>query len=96
MRGCVRILFLTAVLSAQTIQEVEITGELHHQLVLANDQVRVFNVEVAAHGETLMHWHRHDYVYVMLGDAKGVDSIKGKDPVNVSLSDGDIGFVAGR
>jgi quercetin dioxygenase-like cupin family protein len=87
-------LFLTGWLTAQAGQEVEITAEHHHQLVLANDQIRVFNVDVAPQSETLMHWHRHDYVYVMLGPAKVVNAVQGKDPLTVTLSDGDVGYVA--
>jgi hypothetical protein len=95
MKCCVQFLFLSALLTAQTAQEVEITAEPHHQLVLANDQVRVFNVDVPPHSETLMHWHRHDYIYVTLGLSEVVNAVQGKDPVTARLQDGQTGFLPG-
>ena len=95
MKRCVLYLLLTVFLSAQAGREVEITAEPHHQAVLANDQVRVFNVEIPPHSETLMHWHRHDYVYVTLGDSQVVNTVKGKDPVHVEMRDGQTGFLPG-
>ena len=56
-------------LAAQTTTEVEITSEPSHHPVLENEYIRVFKVEVARHASTLMHRHRHDYVFVTLGDA---------------------------
>ena len=94
MKHCIFFLFLTGFLTAQSAQGVEITAEPHHQLVLANDQVRVFNVDVPPHSETLMHWHRHDYIYVVLGAAEIVNAVQGKDPVTLALSDGDARFVS--
>ncbi len=90
MKLCV--LFLAAILTAQSAPEVEITAEPHHHQVLANDQVRVFNVEVPPHADTLMHWHRHDYIYVTLGAAEVVNAVKGKPPVTVKLADGETRF----
>jgi hypothetical protein len=95
MKRCVLFLLLTVFLSAQAGREVEITAEPHHQAVLANGQVRVFNVEIPPHSETLMHWHRHDYVYVTLGDSEVVNTVKGKDPVHVEMRDGQTGFLVG-
>jgi quercetin dioxygenase-like cupin family protein len=93
MKRCALFLFLTAVLLAQSAPEVEITAEPHHHQVLANDQVRVFNVEVAPHSDTLMHWHRHDYIYVTLGATEVVNAVKGKAPIAVKLADGDTRFL---
>ena len=54
---------ITTLLAAQaTAPEVEITAEPAHHLTFENKSVRVFNVEVPPHAETLMHWHRHDYI----------------------------------
>lgn len=88
-------LFLTALLTAQAAQEAEITAEPHHQVMMADERVRVFNVEIPPHSETLMHCHRHDYVYVTLGDSQVVNTVKGKDPVTVEMRDGQTGFLAG-
>jgi oxalate decarboxylase/phosphoglucose isomerase-like protein (cupin superfamily) len=95
MKPCILMLVLTSFFAALDAQELEITAEPHHQMVLANDQVRVFNVEVPPHSETLMYWHRHDYIYVVLGAAQIVNAVKGKDPATLALADGDVTFVPG-
>src|SRR5271170_6963670 len=74
--------------------EVEITAEPHHHLTLENKSVRVFNVEVAPHSDTLMHWHRHDYIAVNLGAAEVVNAVKDKPPITVKLQDGQTGFTS--
>ena len=89
------VLFLTTFLTAQSAPEVEITAEPHHHLVFANDQVSVFNVDVAPHTETLLHRHGHDYFYVMFGACEIVNAVQSKDPVNVSLHDAQVGFTPG-
>jgi oxalate decarboxylase/phosphoglucose isomerase-like protein (cupin superfamily) len=86
------LLLLTTILHAQSPQEVEITAEPHHHLVLANAQVRVFSVDVVPHTDTLMHWHRHDYIYVMFGQSEVVNAVQAKAPVPINLQDGQVGF----
>jgi hypothetical protein len=95
MRRLALFLFLTTLLTAQSAPEVEITAEAHHHLVFTNDQVRVFNVDVPPHADTLMHRHRHDYIYVTLGDSEVVNAVQGKDAVTVKLQDGETGFHSG-
>lgn len=85
----------TVLLSAQAIPEVEITNEARHHLALENEYVRVFKVEVAPHDATLMHRHRHDYVWVTLGASDVSNEVEGKSPVEVKLQDGQTGFTAG-
>ena len=88
-------LLLAAVsLSAQTPNEVEITNEGHHHQVLENDFVRVFKVEVGPHDATLMHRHRHDYLYISLGPADVSNEVEGKSPAQLKLQDGQTGFLA--
>ena len=74
--------------------DVEITAEPHHHLVIDNPFVRVFNLEVPPHGDTLVHWHRHDYIWVTLGASEVVNAVEGKPPVTVKLRDGETGFSA--
>ncbi len=88
------VLFLTTFLTAQSAPEVEITAEPHHHLAFANDQVRVFNINVPPHSETLLHWHRHDYIYITLGDSEVINVVQGKDPVTLKLQDGQTGFLS--
>jgi oxalate decarboxylase/phosphoglucose isomerase-like protein (cupin superfamily) len=84
---------LATLLAAQaTAPEVEITAEPHHHLTLENKSVRVFNVEVPPHADTLMHWHRHDYIYVTLGASEVVNAVKDKAPITVKLQDGETRF----
>jgi oxalate decarboxylase/phosphoglucose isomerase-like protein (cupin superfamily) len=94
MRRSLLLVFLTTFLTAQA-PEVEITAEPHHHEILANDQVRVFTVNVPPHTDTLLHRHRHDYIYVTLGDSEVVNAVQGKDPVTVKLQDGQTGFLSG-
>jgi len=86
------VLLLAPLLLAQTTQQVEITAEPHHHLAFSNDQVRVFSVEVPAHTDTLIHWHHHDYIYVVLGDAAVTNEVVGKPSVSLTLHDGDTAF----
>ena len=81
-------------LAAQTTTEVEITSEPSHHLVLETESIRVFKVEVAPHASTLM--HRHDYVFVTLGDAHVSNQVEGKPSVDLKLSDGETRLVAGN
>ena len=74
---------------------VEITAEPAHHLALENEQVRVFQVEVAPHAATLLHRHGHDYVFVTLGDTRISNEVQGKAPVEVKLADGEARFTPG-
>jgi quercetin dioxygenase-like cupin family protein len=87
---------LTAVLTfAQTPAEVEITQEPHHHFLLENEYVRVFRVEVAPQESTLMHRHRHDYIFVTLGATDVSNEVAGKPPVELKLQDGETRFLPG-
>jgi hypothetical protein len=77
-------------------QDVEITAEPSHHVALENSYIRTFNVAVAPHVATLMHWHRHDYVFVTLGDAHLSNEVEGKAAVEVKLFDGDTRFTPGN
>jgi quercetin dioxygenase-like cupin family protein len=89
-------LLLVSFLAAQTATEVPITAEPSHHLVLENDQVRVFKVEVAPQASTLMHRHDHDYIYVTMGDTHLSNQVEGKASAEVKLSDGDTRFTPGN
>jgi len=96
MTRLTRVLLLTTFLAAQSAPQVEITAEPHHHQTFANAQVRVLTAELPPHTETLMHWHRHDYIYVTLGDSEVVNTVQGKDPATVKLQDGQTGFLPGN
>ena len=87
-------MFLFPLLLSAT-EAVEITAEPAHHLALTNEQVRVFQVEVAPHASTLLHHHGHDYVFVTLGDSHVSNEVAGKPPVELKLSDGETRFTSG-
>jgi len=95
-RSLVLFLFLLPILAAQNASEVEITSEPSHHLALENEEVRVFQVEAAPHAATLMHRHRHDYIFVVLGDAHISNEVEGKAPAEVKFADGDTRFAPGN
>lgn len=74
---------------------VEITAEPSHHLALANQRVRVFQVELAPHQAMLMHHHRRDYVFVSLGPSEIENHVAGKPPVNRRFQEGETLFVPG-
>jgi beta-alanine degradation protein BauB len=88
------LLFTAITLAAQTTSEVEISSEPHHHPALENAYVRVFKVEVAPHQATLMHRHRHDYVFVSLGPAEIANEVAGKPPLK--LREGETRFTPGN
>lgn len=95
MRMSAVAMFLLFPLLLSATEAVEITAEPAHHLALANEQVRVFQVEVAPHAATLLHHHGHDYVFVTLGDSHVSNEVAGKPPVELKLSDGETRFTAG-
>jgi quercetin dioxygenase-like cupin family protein len=97
MKRVLPLFLLIAMLAAfAAAPEVEITSEPSHHLALENKYLRVFQVEVAPHAATLMHRHRHDYVFVTLGDSHVSNEVDGKAPVELKLADGDTRFVPGN
>ena len=96
MKRALLLFLLMPFLVAQTTTEVEITSEPAHHFVLENEFIRVFKVEVAPHASTLMHRHRHDYVFVTLGDAHVANEVEGKPPGDLKLRDGETRFVPGN
>ena len=83
-------IFLFSIALSASPQEVEITAEPSHHLVLQNSYVRVFKVEVPPHATTLLHRHRHDYIFVTLGASEVSNEVEGKPPVTLKLQDGEV------
>lgn len=86
-------LALSVLLVAQPAA-VEITNEPHHHLILQNESVRVFRVEVPPGDPTLMHHHAHDYVWTSLGAADINNQVEGKPPARLQFKDGETRFTA--
>ena len=95
LRSTFLLVIISAVLLSAQPAEVEITAEPSHHLALQNPFVRVFKVEVAPHSATLMHRHRHDYVFVTLGASEVENDVQGKPPATLKLKDGDTYFLPG-
>jgi quercetin dioxygenase-like cupin family protein len=74
---------------------VEITAEPGHHLTLENEYVRVFKMELGPNASSLLHYHRHDYIYVSLGISEVENDVAGKSPVKLTLQDGETHFVPG-
>jgi quercetin dioxygenase-like cupin family protein len=95
--GLVVLLSAAAVLVyTQQPAEVEITSEPSHHQVIQNEFVRVFDVTVAPKSSTLVHRHRHDYLFVTLGDSDVINARAGANPVPLHLKDGEIRFTPGN
>jgi quercetin dioxygenase-like cupin family protein len=96
-RALLLLFVLSSLLVAQTgtTKEVEITAEPGHHLTLENEYIRAFNVEVPPHSPTLLHRHRHDYIFITLGDTQVENDVEGKPPVTLQLKDGETRFVPG-
>jgi hypothetical protein len=86
-------IFISASAGAQTV--VPITSEPSHHLVISNDYVHVFKVEVPPHAETLYHQHDCDYLFVAIGDADVTSTRLHEKPVSVKLKDGEVEFAKG-
>ena len=99
-RSATRIAFLAAcslqiVARAGAQQAVPLDREPSHHLVLQNEYVRVFKVEVAPHASTQLHQHDRDYIFVTLGTSSVENDVLGKPPAKLQLQDGEARFAKG-
>ena len=67
---------------------IPIEQEPHHHLIIANDFVRAFAVELAPHDRTLCHHHAHEYLTYVAGDAQIVSASPGEAPATYTYRDG--------
>lgn len=74
---------------------VPISEEHHHHLVLANQFVKAYEVEVPAHESTLLHRHEQDYVYIVFGDADIANAVEGKPEIKAHLADTTVNYARG-
>ena len=85
-------LVFPGVAAAQT--PVALASEPHHHLRIENDFVRVFYMEVAPKQSTLLHQHDNPYVSVALGSTRFTNKVLDKQPVDVTLKDGQFRYSA--
>ena len=80
------------VMTVAALPGVPIAQEPHHHLVFQNSFVNVYEIEVAPGDATLMHQHYYDNLFVVFGDADLTNSVAGKKPAILELSDLSIDF----
>lgn len=47
-----------------------VSPEVGTQLLFENERVRVWDLRLAPGESTGLHWHEHDYLYVVIGDGR--------------------------
>jgi hypothetical protein len=84
-------------ITAQSAQgaSVPISEEHHHHLVLANQFMQAYEVEVPLHDATLLHRHDQDYIYVVFGEADITNAVEGKPEIKAHLADTTVNFAKG-
>jgi mannose-6-phosphate isomerase-like protein (cupin superfamily) len=70
-------------------QVVPIEQEPRHHLVIDNEFVRAFAVEIAPHDRTLCHHHPHDYLVYVAGIADVVSARRNQEPKTILYKDGE-------
>lgn len=68
---------------------VPIEQEPRHHLVIENEFVRAFAVEIAPYDRTLCHHHPHDYLLYEVGDGDIVSAARDEEPKKLSYHDGE-------
>jgi hypothetical protein len=81
---------LPLVVAAQAPDVIPLASEPHHHLVLHNEYVNVYRVEVAPHDSVLLHRHDADAISVMMSDAQVTVRTPGKPDVHQKLADGQL------
>jgi len=68
---------------------VEIEDEPRHHLVVANQFVRAFAVEIAPHDYTFCHHHPHDYLLYVTTDSEIISAARDEEPKRLNYQDGE-------
>lgn len=66
-----------------------IEEEPRHHLIIANDYVRAFAVEIAPRERTLCHHHPNDYFLYVPSGAKIISAARGEEPKHLNYEDGE-------
>ena len=80
------------VLHAADDQVVPTRQEVHHVGKLENNTVRIVDVEIVPGDQTLFHEHAIDYAFVMINDASLSNQVWGKQPKDLAIRSGDVGY----
>ncbi len=68
---------------------VEINDEPRHHLVIANEFVRAFAVEIAPGDRTLCHHHPHDYLLYVASASSIISAARDEEPKQLNYDDGE-------
>jgi quercetin dioxygenase-like cupin family protein len=82
-------------MAAQTLPTVPLEEEPHHRLILKNDVLKVYAVDVASHDALAMHHHDHDDIAVIRGDAVTVSTSPGQADLLRISKPGEVRFAPG-
>jgi len=77
-------------LAAQDASVITMDQEPHHHLVLHNDYVKVFNVEVSPGDSIVLHRHDQDTIAIAIGDQLVTVGIPGKPDVHQKNADAQV------
>lgn len=80
---------------AQAPTAITLDEEAHHHLVLKNNTVKVFEIDLAPRDALLMHRHDQDEISVVFGAATTVSTTPGQADILTISKTGDIGFTRG-
>jgi peptidyl-dipeptidase Dcp len=81
-------------LAAAPSQSVPVSEEPMHHRKFENEYVRIYDVVVPPHGQTLVHVHEHDYIFVALGDSHVRSEPSGGNAVELVLKNGEARFTS--
>ncbi len=87
--------FAVLAVAQGTAPVIEITAEPSHHLLFENPYVRAFKIDLAPHAAMLLHHHRHDYIFVVLGASSIENDIVGQAPFLRKFQEGETVFVPG-
>ena len=59
---------------------MDVSSDRFHHLLLENDAVRVFQVQIPPGEETWLHRHDRDYVFLILSRAQIGEQLEGEEP----------------
>lgn len=90
------VLALVGAVAAQDESTVDITDESHYHLLLENEKIRIFEVDLPAHQSTPLVRHDHNFLVITLGDSEIASWAEGRAGVITYLyKDNDIRFFFG-
>jgi quercetin dioxygenase-like cupin family protein len=87
--------FAVLAVAQGTAPVIEITAEPSHHLLFENPYMRAFKIDLAPHAAMLLHHHRHDYIFVVLGASSIENDIVGQAPFLRKFQEGETVFVPG-